>query len=221
MEPVLLSWSGGKDSCLTLHKIRQEGRYQVRALLTVLSQTYDRISHHGVRNALLQRQARSLNLPLESVYLSENASNEEYETKMTEVLPEYGRQGIKSVAFGDIFLEGIRKHREEKLALVSMKGVFPLWGEDTATLARRFIALGFKAVVCCVDPRRLEPSFTGREMDQRFLADLPPTVDPCGENGEVHSFVYDGPIFQNRIDHRVGEVVLRPNGNYYCDLLPL
>ena len=139
---------------------------------------------------------------------------------MAEVLAKYRDQGIKSVVFGDIFLEGIRKYREEKMALVSMQGVFPLWQEDTTALARRFLVLGFKAVVCCVDPKQLDSTFAGREIDQRFLADLPPTVDPCGENGEYHSFVYDGPVFQKRIDYRVGEVVLRPGGNYFCDLLP-
>ena len=220
-EPVLLSWSGGKDSSLALYKVQQESKYQVVALLTVLSQVYGRISHHGVRSALLERQASSLGLPLEPVYLSKNASNEEYETKMVELLTRYRDQGVESVVFGDIFLEGIRKYREEKLALVPMQGVFPLWGEDTTTLAGQFLSLGFKAVVCCVDPKLLETSFAGREIDQQFLDDLPPGVDPCGENGEFHSFVYDGPVFQERIDHRVGEVVLRPGGNLFCDLLPL
>lgn len=169
----------------------------------------------------MEQQAKSLGLPLEPVYLSVNASNKEYEAKMGELLVRYRDQGVKSVVFGDIFLEDIRKYREEKLAQVDMEVIEPLWKEDTTALARRFIALGFKAVLCCVDPKLLDPSFAGREIDEQFLADLPSTVDPCGENGEFHSFVYDGPIFKQRVDHRVGEVVLRPGGNYFCDLLPV
>ena len=220
-EPVLFSWSGGKDSSLALHRVRQEGKYRVVALLTVLSQDYDRISHHGVRSALLEQQADSLGLPLEPVYLSVSASNKEYEAKMGQLLIRYRDSGVASVVFGDIFLEDLRKYREEKLAQVDMKGLFPLWKEDTAALVRRFIALGFKAVLCCVNPKLLRPSFAGREIDEQFIADLPPTVDPCGENGEFHSFVYEGPIFKKRIDHRIGEVVVRPGGNYFCDLLPV
>lgn len=220
-EPVLFSWSGGKDSSLALHRVWQEGKYRVVALLTVLSQDYDRISHHGVRSALLEQQADSLGLPLEPVYLSVSATNKEYEAKMGELLKRYRDRGVRSVVFGDIFLEDLRKYREEKLAQVDMKGLFPLWKEDTAALVRRFVALGFKAVLCCVNPKLLAPSFAGREIDEQFIADLPPTVDPCGENGEFHSFVYQGPIFKKRIDHRIGEVVMRPGGNYFCDLLPV
>ena len=221
MEPVLLSWSGGKDSSMALHQVQQQGKYEVVALLTVLSRDYDRISHHGVRSALLERQAESLGLPLEPVYLSVNASNQEYEAEMEKLLLNYKERGVRSVVFGDIFLEEIRAYREKKLELVAMQGVFPLWGEDTTALARRFIALGFKAVLCCIDPKRLDPSFAGRQIDERLLADLPPGVDPCGENGEFHSFVYDGPIFHGNIHHRVGDVVRRPGGNYFCDLLPV
>ena len=220
-EPVLFSWSGGKDSSLALHRLRQEGKYRVVALLTVLGRDYDRISHHGVRSALLEQQADALGLPLEPVYLSMDATNKEYEAKMRELLLGYRDRGVRSVVFGDIFLEDLRKYREEKLAQVDMKGLFPLWKEDTAALVRRFVALGFKAVLCCVNPRLLAPSFAGREIDQQLIADLPSTVDPCGENGEFHSFVYEGPIFKKRIDHRIGEVVLRPGGNYFCDLLPV
>ena len=220
-EPVLFSWSGGKDSSLALHRVWQEGKYRVVALLTVLSQDYDRISHHGVRSALLEQQADSLGLPLEPVYLSVSSTNKEYEAKMGELLIRYRDRGVRSVVFGDIFLEDLRRYREEKLAQVDMKGLFPLWKEDTAALVRRFVALGFKAVLCCVNPKLLAPSFAGREIDERFIADLPPTVDPCGENGEFHSFVYQGPIFKKRIDHRIGEVVMRPGGNYFCDLLPV
>ena len=140
---------------------------------------------------------------------------------MRELLIRYRDSGVGSVVFGDIFLEDLRRYREEKLAQVDMKGLFPLWKEDTAALARRFVALGFKAVLCCVNPKLLAPSFAGREIDEQFITDLPPTVDLCGENGEVHSFVYEGPIFKKRIDHRIGKVVVRPGGNYFCDLLPV
>ena len=221
MEPVLLSWSGGKDSCLALYRTQQQGTYRVAALLTVLTQGYERISHHGVRTALLERQAASLGLPLEPVYLSENSSNQEYEAKMAEVLSRHQELGVKSVVFGDIFLEDLRQYREDKLAQVGMQGVFPLWREDTSMLARQFLTLGFKAVVCCIDPKKLDPSFAGRQIDTSFLADLPSEVDPCGENGEFHSFVFDGPMFKQRIEHRLGELVQRPTGNYFRDLLPV
>ena len=206
---------------MALHQVQQQGKFEVVALLTVLSCDYDRISHHGVRSALLKRQVESLGLPLEPVYLSVNASNQEYEAEMQKLLVNYKEQGVRSVVFDDIFLEETRAYREKKLELVAMQGVFPLWGENTTALARRFIALGFKAVLCCIDPKRLDPSFAGRQIDERLLADLPPGVDPCGENGEFHSFVYDGPIFHGNLHHRVGDVVRRPGGNYFCDLLPV
>lgn len=219
-EKVLLNWSGGKDSALTLHELSVDGGYEVAALLTTVTEDYDRISIHGVRRSLLEKQAQSLSLPLEIVSITKNATNEEYEAKMRETLTRYKNQGVLSAVFGDIFLEDIREYREKNLSQVGMKAVFPIWHRDTSELARNFITLGFKAVVTCVDSHALDGSFVEREYDERFLADLPSSVDPCGENGEFHSFVYDGPIFRERISHTRGEVVLRDERFYFCDLLP-
>ncbi len=219
-EPVLFSWSGGKDSALALYELQRQGQYRVDALLTTLSEAYDRISHHGVRRDLLEQQARAIGLPLAQVFLPLNVPNEVYETKMRDVLLKYKERGVESVVFGDIFLEDLRRYREERLAQVGMNGVFPLWKQDTTSLVHRFLDLGFKAVLVCIDPKRMDPSFAGRRIDEQFLLDLPAAVDPCGENGEFHSFVYDGPIFKEQVEYRVGEVVLRDTGNYYCDLLP-
>ena len=218
-ERVLVSWSGGKDSALALYEILKDKNYQIPALLTTVTEGFARASMHGVREILLERQASSINLPLKKVLIPPHATNEQYESKMREALVEFKKGGISAVVFGDIFLEDIRRYREEKLSGLGIKGIFPLWRMDTAYLARRFIDLGFKAVVCCIDPRVLEPSFAGRIIDERFLADLPATVDPCGENGEFHSFVFDGPIFKERVSYTLGEVVMR-DSFYFCDLVP-
>ena len=219
-EKALLNWSGGKDSALALHELVNNNSYEVAALLTTVTEDYDRISIHGVRRSLLEKQAQSLSLPLEIVSITKNATNEEYEAKMRETLTRYKNQGVLSAVFGDIFLEDIREYREKNLSQVGMKAVFPIWKRDTSELARNFITLGFKAVVTCVDSHALDGSFVGREYDERFLADLPSSVDPCGENGEFHSFVYDGPIFRERMPHKKGEVVLRDDRFYFCDLIP-
>ncbi len=221
MSKVIVSWSGGKDSAMALHTIRASGAYDVLALLTTVTEGYDRISMHGVRRSLLEEQAKSLRLPVEKIYISQNASNEEYETKLREKLLFYQRQGVHSVVIGDIFLEDLRRYREDNLAKIAMKGIFPVWKRDTAELAREFIDLGFKAVITCVDSQHLGKEFAGRGFDRQFLADLPSDVDPCGENGEFHSFVYDGPIFEQPITHQKGEVVLRDNRFYFCDLIPI
>ena len=218
---AILTWSGGKDSALALHELAKTENYEVMSLLTTVTQEYDRTSMHGLRRVLLERQAESLGLALEKVYISKNSSNEEYESKMREVLAKYLTAGVSSVVFGDIFLEDVRKHREEKLSEIGMKAIFPIWKRDTTELARRFIDSGFKAVIICVDSNILDKMFVGRVFDEQFLSELPATVDPCGENGEFHSFVYDGPIFGERILHTIGEVVLRENRFYYCDLIPL
>ena len=217
----IVSWSGGKDSALALHELAKTENYEVMSLLTTVTQEYDRTSMHGLRRVLLERQAESLGLALEKVYISKNSSNEEYESKMREVLAKYLTAGVSSVVFGDIFLEDVRKHREEKLSEIGMKAIFPIWKRDTTELARRFIDSGFKAVIICVDSNILDKMFVGRVFDEQFLSELPATVDPCGENGEFHSFVYDGPIFSERIGHTIGEIVLRENRFYYCDLIPL
>jgi len=219
-EKVILCWSGGKDSSLTLHELRKDGKYEVATLLTTLTRDYDRVCMHGVRSILLEQQAESLGLPLEKIFISKNASNEEYESRMREVLERYRAEGVCGVVFGDVFLEDLRKYREEKLSQVGMKGLFPIWKRDTAELACAFIDLGFEAIVTCADSNLLDSTLVGRPFDEQFLSTLPEAVDPCGENGEFHSFVSDGPIFQWQIPHTTGEVVLRDNGFYYCDLVP-
>ena len=217
-EKVLLSWSGGKDSALALHAISQNQRYEIVGLLTTVTEDYHRISMHGVREALLEQQARSIGLPISKVLISKNGSNEEYESQMKEVLLQFQQSGVNAVVFGDIFLEDIRKYREGNLARVGMKGVFPLWGKDN--LPQAFIDSGFKAIVTCIDAKALDKKFVGRLFDGEFLSELPASVDPNGENGEFHSFVYEGPIFRKKISYRIGEVVKR-DSFYFCDLEPL
>lgn len=216
---MILSWSGGKDSALALYELYKTEDYDVIALLTTISE-YDRVSIHGVRRVLLEQQAQSLGLALEKVFLPKNTSNEEYESKMRQVLEEYRAEGVYFVAFGDIFLEDLKKYRENNLSKVGMKAIFPIWGINTSELAHTFIDSGFKAVVTCVDSNLLEKTFVGRAFDEQFILELPSAVDPCGENGEFHSFVYDGPIFRNAVSHTIGEVVLREKRFYYCDMVP-
>lgn len=217
---IILSWSGGKDAALALYELQRSRQYEVAGLLTTVTEEYDRISMHGVRRSLLERQAQSLGLPLEIVLISSNTSDEEYDRKMEEVLEKHLAAGVCCVAFGDVFLEDVRQYREDNLQRIGMKGLFPIWKRDTAKLAQRFIDLGFEAIITCVDSEALDRAFVGRVFDAQFLADLPPGVDPCGENGEFHSFVYGGPMFRERIAHRKGEVVLRDERFWYCDLLP-
>ncbi|MFA5771714.1 MAG: diphthine--ammonia ligase [Thermoplasmata archaeon] len=218
-EKVLFTWSGGKDSAMALYELQRTHDYEISALLTTVTEDYDRISMHGVRRILLEQQAESLGIPLEKVYITKNASNDEYEAKMRDMLMEYQSQGVLSVVFGDIFLEDLRKYREENLSKIGMRGIFPIWKRDTAGLAHTFIDLGFKAVITCVDSNVLDKRFAGRLYDKQFLRELPSGVDPCGENGEFHSFVYDGPIFQEKIAVTMGDVVLRDNRFYFCDLI--
>ncbi len=220
MEKVILCWSGGKDCSLALHELLCSGRYSVAGILTTVTEDFDRISMHGVRSTLLDKQAEALNLILEKVVISRNATNEEYEERMSEILTRLKDKGINTVAFGDIFLEDLRAYRESNLARIQMKAVFPLWKKDTASLARSFIDLGFKAIVSCVDTQFLDACFTGREFDGAFLEDLPSSVDPCGENGEFHTFVYAGPIFEDGISFSKGEIVLRNDRFCFCDLVP-
>ena len=214
---ILLSWSGGKDSALSLREIAHSGKYNVKALLTTVTEGFDRVSMHGVRRDVLRAQASSLGVPLEEVWIPKNSSNEIYEARMKAVLTRYKERGVEEVAFGDLFLRDIRAYREERLAQLGMRGTFPLWGRDTGGLAREFVEAGFRAVLCCVDPRKLPKEFCGREFDTAFLESIPSSVDPCGENGEFHTFVYDGPIFSKRIPVGKGEVVLR-DGFYFADL---
>lgn len=217
--PVLVSWSGGKDSCVALYEIQRARKYRVAALLTTVTRDYDRISMHGVRRVLLEKQADSLGVPLHQVLISKDATNEEYEMKMGKAFSAYGEQGIDSIVFGDLFLEDIRIYREQFLARHNMRGLFPVWHRDTTRFIKEFIALGFKAVVICVDSRILDQSFAGRMIDEAFLSSLPPHVDPCGENGEFHSFVFDGPVFARPVKFSLGEIVLRESF-WFCDLVP-
>jgi len=219
MEKVLFSWSGGKDSALTLYQIQKTRKYQILSLITTVTEDYDRISMHGVRSALLQQQAKSLGLPLEKVLIPRDASNEEYESRMELTLSRFQQAGASSVVFGDIFLEDIRRYRERNLSRVGMKGLFPLWKRKQTNLTRTFLDSGFKAIVTCIDSKVLGKAFIGRFIDERFFAELPDSIDPNGENGEFHSFVFDGPIFKKRIPFIIGEVVER-DSFYYCDLLP-
>ncbi len=219
-EKVLLSWSGGKDSVLALRELRKNDNFEIVALITTITKDYDRVSMHGIRRILLEQQADSIGIPLEKIFISHKASNEEYESKFSEVVLEYKKMGISSVAFGDIFLQDIRTYREDFLSGIGMRGLFPIWGKNSIDLANTFIASGFKAVITCVDAEALDKSFAGREYDEQFLSDLPAGVDPCGENGEFHTFVYAGHIFEIPIIFAKGGVVLRNNRFYYCDLIP-
>jgi len=220
VEKVILSWSGGKDSAMALRELLRDPRYEVRSLLTTITEGYERVSMHGVRLSLLDRQVKSLGLPLVKVSIPQAPSNEQYESAMREVLEREHNGGVTGVAFGDVFLEDIRRYREEKLSQVDMKAIFPIWKRDTRELALGFIAAGFQAILTCVDSKQLDGSFVGRAFDQSLLRDLPSGVDPSGENGEFHTFVYDGPIFSQPIPVQKGEIVLREGRFYYCDLLP-
>lgn len=220
-EKAILAWSGGKDSALALYELTKTENYQIVALLTTVTQDYDRISMHGVRRTLLEQQAKSLGFPLEKVFISKNCSNEEYEFQMRDVLKKYLAVGVWSVAFGDIFLDDLRKYREANLVKIGMKALFPIWKTDTTKLAHTFIDSGFKAIITCVDSNILDKSFVGADFNRELLSQLPVAVDPCGENGEFHSFVYDGPIFQQPVSHTTGQVVLREKRFYYCDLIPV
>ena len=218
-EPILFCWSGGKDSAMALHALRQRDDLRITALLTTVTETYDRISMHGVRRELLEQQAQSIGLPLHQVRIPPQCVNPIYEARMEEALRVHHEAGVRKVAFGDIFLEDLRAYREKNLARIGMTALFPIWKRDTRELIRSFHAAKFRAIAVCIDPRVLDPSFAGRELDAQFFRDLPPTVDPCGENGEFHTFVFDGPIFHRPISVRTGEVLER-DSFIYSDLLP-
>jgi len=218
-EPILFCWSGGKDSAMALHTLVQQKQFRVVALLTTVTEGYERISMHGVRRELLQRQAQSIALPLHEVRIPPQCVNPIYEARMEEALRLYFDQGVRKVAFGDIFLEDLRAYREKNLARIGMTALFPIWKRDTRELIRFFHANQFRAIAACVDSKILAPSFSGRELDDSFFRDLPPEADPCGENGEFHTFVFDAPIFHFPVHVRTGEVVDR-DGFVFCDLLP-
>ena len=218
-EPILFCWSGGKDSAMALHTLLQHPDVRIVALLTTVTETYDRISMHGVRRELLVQQAESIGLPLLEVRIPPQCVNPIYEARMEEALRSYYAEGVRTVAFGDIFLQDLRAYREKNLARIGMTASFPIWKRDTRELIRGFHAARFRAIAACIDPRVLDRSFAGRELDESFFRDLPAGVDPCGENGEFHTFVFDGPIFRNPIPVRAGKVVER-DSFVYCDLLP-
>src|SRR5260370_13418175 len=219
IKKVLMSWSGGKDSCLALYEIQNPGEQPIAALLTTVTRDYDRISMHGVRRVLLEKQAASLGLPLHQVLISKGATNEEYETRLIEAVSIYRDEGIDSIVFGDLFLEDIKTYRDQFLARHDLRGIYPVWMRDTTEFIKEFIELGFRAVLACVDSKALDESFAGRIIDHDFLASLPANVDPCGENGEFHTFVYDGPNFAQPVNFSVGETVSR-QGFWFCDLVP-
>jgi uncharacterized protein (TIGR00290 family) len=215
-EDVIVCWSGGKDSCLALEAIR--ATHNVAALVTTLTRDFDRISMHGVRSVLLERQAEALDLSLHKVFIGKGASNDEYEAQMREAFLAFKARGITKIVFGDLFLEDIRAYRERMLAPLGMSGLYPIWGRDTKALIEDFVARGFKTAVVCVDPAKLAPSFAGRMIDRDFLSGLPRTVDPCGENGEFHTFVFDGPGFRAPVPITFGEIVMR-DGFWFADLM--
>lgn len=216
--PVVFSWSAGKDSAFGLWTLLRDPAYEVRSLLTTITEGYDRVSMSGVREALLDRQAEALGLPVIKVRIPPACANEVYEQRMASTFAAEAFDGVDHVAFSDLFLEDVRAYREDRLAQVGKRGVFPLWGRDTGELAEEMVTSGFRAIVVCVDPRALDPSFAGRSFDEAFLADLPVSVDPCGENGEFHTFVWDAPMYREAISCQTGEVVNR-DGFVYCDVV--
>ena len=219
MKKILFAWSSGKDSAMAFHVLQQLKEYKIISLLTTVSEEYGRVSMHGVRTALLEKQAQSIGCPLEQVCIPKDCTSEVYESLMAETLLKYKNFGVTAVAFGDIFLEDLRKYREEKLAKIGMEGIFPIWTKGTKELAASFVKSRFRAVVTCVDTQVLDASFCGREYGKEFLEDLPETVDPCGENGEFHSFAFERPIFKRKIGFEKGEIVLRDNRFCFCDLM--
>lgn len=206
---AILNWSGGKDSALSLYKTIQSGDFEILNLLTSISQKYQRISMHGVRRELLELQTKSLNLPLTLMEIPEMPTMESYENAMNQVLLPLVEQGAEVSIFGDIFLEDLRAYRENKLSEMGLQGVFPLWKKNSEELLAEFLDLGFKTVITCVNEKFLDQSFAGRMIDEDFLKDLPKGVDPCGENGEFHTFVFDGPIFSKPIPFSIGETVYK------------
>ena len=221
-EPVVLSWSGGKDSALALSRLRADPRIEVAGLLTTVTAEYDRVSIHGVRRTLLHSQAEALGLPLQEVTPAPQSTNEAYDAALARALGELRARmpQVKTLAFGDIFLEDVRRYREERVEALGFGATFPLWGEPTSDLAREVFASGIVARLVCVDIQVLSAAFAGRLYDAALLADLPDGVDPCGERGEFHTFVSAGPGFRHPVPYTVGEVVLRDERFAFCDLVP-
>lgn len=229
MEKAIFNWSSGKDSALALFKVKENKEFSIETLLTTVNKEYKRISMHGVREELLLKQAEMLDIPIDILEVPATLTIEDYDILMLKKMESLKKQGYTHSIFGDIFLEGLRKYREDKLAQVGITGVFPIWKQSTDELIREFIELGFKAITVSIDAKLLDKSFVGRVIDESFLNDLPKGVDPCGENGEFHTFVFDGPIFNSPIPFEIGEKVNKKHEGkdgdekwntefWYCDL---
>ena len=219
-QKIVVAWSGGKDSAMALWRLQGDERYQVVGLLTTLTEDYDRIQMHGVRRVLLEAQAESLGLRLIEVWVPMHAGNDAYEAAMKRALGDLREQGVSAVVFGDLFLEDIRAYREKMMAGSGLAPMFPLWREDTRLLSGAFLSAGFRATVICIDPSALPPGFVGLPYDRAFIDDLPEGADPCGENGEFHTFVHDGPNFRYPLRTMLGVKVER-SGFHFADLLPI
>jgi uncharacterized protein (TIGR00290 family) len=220
MKPkILVSWSSGKDSAWMLHVLRQSGAWDIVGLVTTVNTAFGRVSMHGVREELLEQQADAAGLPLWKVPIPYPCPNESYESAMRDLIHRATEHGVTHFAFGDLFLKDVREYREKQLAATGISPVFPLWGLDTRRLAQQMIADGLRAVLTCVDPRQIPAAFIAREFGSALLNELPPTADPCGENGEYHTFCYAGPMFNRPIFVRTGQVVER-DGFIYVDILP-
>lgn len=231
---TVFNWSGGKDSALALYYLLQDKQFAVTQLLTSINNTYNRVAMHGIRAELLQQQCAAIGLPLQELRLNNQPSMDDYNAAMATTMQGLQAQGFTHAAYGDIFLEDLRQYREAQLAAVGVKAHFPLWQKNTTQLIHEFIDLGFTTIVCCVKSQLLDKSFAGRIIDKHFLKDLPKGVDPCGENGEFHTFVVDGPIFKQPIPYTIGETILRAYnapkddehgtastiGFWFCDILP-
>jgi uncharacterized protein (TIGR00290 family) len=217
MKRTVLSWSSGKDSAWSLHLLRQQNEHEVVGLLTTFNQAANRVAMHAVRRSLVETQARAAGIPLWDVDLPQPCSNADYERIMRDTCKAAVQSGIEYIAFGDLFLTDIRAYREKQLENSGLKPIFPVWGMPTPELARSMIKSGVRGKLTCVDPKRLAPEFVGREFDEQLLSDLPPEIDPCGENGEFHTFAYAGPMFGHNLSVQVGEIVAR-DGFVFADL---
>ena len=220
MKSIAVSWSGGKDSALALYYSLLEKNYKVNSLLTTVSAEYNRISMHGIRVELLEKQIQSIGIPVNLISLPKDVSNDEYEEIMRKEMINLKSHQVLNVVFGDIFLEDIREYRKSNLSKIGMKALFPLWGKNSRELAREFIDLGFKAIITCVDSTYLNDSYIGQIYNDNFLSSLPSNIDPCGENGEFHTFVFDGPIFSFPINFKKGDIVFREERFYFIELIP-
>ncbi|MCZ2102168.1 MAG: diphthine--ammonia ligase [Chitinophagales bacterium] len=220
------NWSSGKDCALALHYLLQDKNYSVEYLLTTIHASHKRISMHGIRYELLQKQAKAIGIPSGTIELPEQPTNVEYEARMSQAVGQLKAKGFEYAAFGDILLEDIKKYREQQLQILDIKTVFPLWRRDTKQLINEFIDLGFKAIVVCVNAALLDRSFVGRIIDKAWINDLPAGIDPCGENGEFHTFCFDAPYFNNSVSFSIGETVFKAyndeskSGFWFCDLIP-